>query len=330
MKSNSYLSDTIDLVTKKAKYDHQVKKILADKDICAYILQSTVKEFEGWNILDIKNCIQSDVQISKYPGSDLPEVITGLPNEAIENDSSSSFYDIRFSVIIPSKGLIKLFINIEAQQSYTLDTVPRGIVYASRMLSGQLGTEFNSKHYDDAKKVYSIWLCFNSPIKDADTITGYSINPYSLYGNCQTYGYYDLLSVVLIRLSRDDRPFSKGNKLIDMLKVLFSHTISTIEKKNILTDEYNLNVKKDFYAEVDEMCNLSESLIEQGIEKGIERGEELNTINLVIKKHSKGKSPEIIADELEENVAYIKVIINAIDSVDGMVTKENVYAVLHR
>ena len=77
---------------------------------------------------------------------------------------------------------------------------------------------------------------------------------------------------------------------------------------------------------IEDMQRKSE---EVGIEKGIERGEELNKINLVIKKHSKGKSPEIIADELEENVAYIKVIIKAIDSVDGMVTKENVYAVLH-
>ena len=77
------------------------------------------------------------------------------------------------------------------------------------------------------------------------------------------------------------------------------------------------------------MCNLSEGLIEQGIEKGIERGEELNTINLVIKKHSKGKSPEIIADELEENISTINVIIKAIDSVEGDVTKEKVYAVLH-
>ena len=328
MENNKYLSDAIELAAKRAKYDHKVKKILADKNICAHILQGTVEEFKGWNIEDIKNCIQSDIQISKYSDSTLPDVITGLSSEAIEDDASSSFYDIRFSVIIPNKGLVKLFINIEAQQKYTLDTVPRSIVYASRMLSGQLGTEFSSKHYDDAKKVYSIWLCFNSPAKDADTITGYKLNPYNMYGDCKTHGYYDLLSVVLIRLSKDNvkqKSLSGGHRLINMLEVLFSHTLSTTEKKNLLTDEYKLDVKKDFFMEVDEMCNLSEGLIEQGIEKGAE----LKTINLVMKKHSKGISPEDIADDVDENITTINVIIEAIDSVEGEVTNEKVYAVLH-
>ena len=73
------------------------------------------------------------------------------------------------------------------------------------------------------------------------------------------------------------------------------------------------------------MCNLSEGLIEQGISKG----SELKTIKLVMKKHAKGLSPEDIADEVDENISTINVIIKAIDSVEGDVTKEKVYAVLH-
>lgn len=73
------------------------------------------------------------------------------------------------------------------------------------------------------------------------------------------------------------------------------------------------------------MCNLSEGLIEQGISKG----SELKTINLVMKKHAKGLSPEDIADDVDENISTINVIIKAIDSVEGEVTKEKVYAVLH-
>ncbi|SFL03048.1 hypothetical protein SAMN05216390_10884 [Lachnospiraceae bacterium KH1T2] len=92
METDNYLSDAVKLAAPKAKYDHQVKRILANKNISAHILQSTVEEFNGWDIEDIKKCIQSDLQISKYPDCDLPKVITGLPNEAIEEDASYSFY----------------------------------------------------------------------------------------------------------------------------------------------------------------------------------------------------------------------------------------------
>lgn len=43
------------------------------------------------------------------------------------------------------------------------DIVTRGIFYAARLISAQSGTEFTHSHYDDIKKVYSIWLCMNAP-----------------------------------------------------------------------------------------------------------------------------------------------------------------------
>lgn len=46
-------------------------------------------------------------------------------------------------------------------------------------------------------------------------------------------------------------------------------------------------------------------------EEGREEGADLKTISLVCKKLSKGKSVEIIAEELEENVDYINKICDA-------------------
>ena len=55
-----------------------------------------------------------------------------------------------------------MIVNIEAQNDphpgYSL--VSRGIFYLARMISSQYGTAFMRKgHYEDLKKVCSIWLC---------------------------------------------------------------------------------------------------------------------------------------------------------------------------
>ena len=61
------------------------------------------------------------------------------------------------------------------------------------------------------------------------------------------------------------------------------------------------------------MCVMAEMLeqigiekgIERGIEKGIEKGEMLKLIQMVCRKLQKGKKPEMIAEELEEDQALI-------------------------
>lgn len=75
-------------------------------------------------------------------------------------------YDIRFLATAPVSGeLIRLIINIEAQNDFYpgYPLIKRGIYYCSRMISAQYGTEFTKSHYEDIKKVYSIWICMNPP-----------------------------------------------------------------------------------------------------------------------------------------------------------------------
>ena len=64
-----------------------------------------------------------------------------------------------------------LIINVEAQKRLnpkkkTGDTYPllkRAVYYASRLISSQKGTEFTNSDYDKIKKVYTIWICMESP-----------------------------------------------------------------------------------------------------------------------------------------------------------------------
>lgn len=60
------------------------------------------------------------------------------------------------------------------------------------------------------------------------------------------------------------------------------------------------------------MCNLSDAVEERGIEKGIELGINQIKISQIIKKVKKNKSLAIIADELEEDIADIEPLYNAV------------------
>ena len=85
-------------------------------------------------------------------------------------------YDIRFFAIAPVSGeLIRLIINIEAQNDFLsgLSIDKKGNLLLQRMISAQYGTEFTNSHYENIKKVYSIWICMNPPKSRENSITRY-------------------------------------------------------------------------------------------------------------------------------------------------------------
>ena len=103
-----------------------------------------------------------------------------------------------------------------------------------------------------------------------------------------------------------------------LLGALLSETLREEEKLDILKNEYHIPMEKSIEEDVKVMCNLSEGIEERGIMKGRAEGraegkaegrEEGRTEHLrqqVQKKLVKGKSVEVIADELEESVSAIE------------------------
>jgi len=85
MEGKNYLGNTIEIAADKAKYDTQVKKILSDKDILAWILKYCVAEMKACTISEIVDAIEGEPQISDeevYPGKKhIREAITGLSTE---------------------------------------------------------------------------------------------------------------------------------------------------------------------------------------------------------------------------------------------------------
>ena len=166
-----------------------------------------------------------------------------------------------------------MILNLEIQLDDTpgYPIVKRGFYYCGRMVSEQYGTVFTDEHYEKLEKVYSIWICPDPAKKRKNGIFKYHTVEDIIYGESYTKEKnYDLMEVVVLNLGDADK--SSDLEILDLLNVLFSAAITPEEKKQRLNDEFEIAMTVEFESEVQEMCNLSEALVELGIEQGVKRG----------------------------------------------------------
>ena len=282
----TFIASTIDAAGAKAQYDEHVRQILKDKNILAYILKYSVREFADYSLGEARASIEGEPEVAaRHVHLDAVH--------ALENESNIPGYDL----------------------------VTRGIIYPARLLSQQMDVEYTADNYDGVKKVYSIWICMNTPDRKrsykrvADSIVEYSIKPTILYPADGTVeeistGRYDLMSTVFINLNSSKTVESK-NTLISMLSTLLSADIKPDEKKQVLENEYGIAMSVELEEEVNSMCNLSEAIEEQGIEKGIEKGlvqgiERGKSITIYDLVQTEIITPEVGAEKLGVTVDELK------------------------
>ena len=275
MKAETNIASVLDANANKDRYDAEVKKILSDKTVLAWIMRETVKEFHGYPVDEIRECIEGTPEVGTrkvLPGH-TPEEITGMNTENSVPGEGKVTYDIRFSAFTPDGEHVKLIINVEAQGSFRpgYDLVTRGVFYGARLLSAQHGTEFAGENYDGIKKVYSIWICMDVPKKAEYTITKYHITKEDIHGHADTETRYDLMEVIMICLGREEAS-SKGTELQRLLSTLLSGKLTPEEKKSILEREYDIATSVELEGGFEKMCNLSDLVEARGIEQGIARG----------------------------------------------------------
>lgn len=286
-----------------AKLDAVVKKLLSQKPILAYLLKYGVNEFAAFSMTEIELMIEN-VQVSRIsvnPG-ETNDVITGMPQESDIPGEGSLKYDIRFFVRLPGKNnaLYTMIIDVEAQgepdQSYYVET--RGIVYDARMISEQVGRNITHMHYENAQKVYSIWICMNCPQKDANTISKYGIMEKESYGEIDFEPRIDLMDVIVIRLPKDgeeDKAVNPANNLTGMLTTLLSNAIPSQEKLDKMANDYKIPVTEEITKEVDKMCNYSYAIEKMATEKTTKKDDLTYIQNLM-------KSMGLSVDEAMENL----------------------------
>ena len=274
------LSQIISTAGQKAAYDNACKRILANKNILAWIMKSCLEEYRDCTIQEIaEKYIEGIPEISEtavHPDESpfFNPMIRGLNTEDASIHEGTITYDIRFYAIAPiSAGLIQLIINVEAQNDFYpgYPVVKRNIYYCSRMISAQYGTEFVKSHYEKIKKVYSIFICMNPPVYRKNTINCYSMQEKNMIGNVkEKRENYDLLTAVMICLGEKSDGADTG--ILGLLEVLLSSERQAEEKKQILQKDYGIEMTESFEKEVSEMCDLSKGVEERGIQKGIQKG----------------------------------------------------------
>lgn len=267
-----------------AKYDAVCKRLLAYKEFLARIMQRCVVEFKDCSIDDIINkYIEGEphvAEIGVHPNTSNVKLITGMNSEDKSLNEGWVTYDIIFYALAPQDGyLIKLILNVEAQN----DTNPgypltkRALYYCGRMLSAQYGREFVNAEYEKLKKVYSIWICTDGPLYKQNTINIYSVKEDSFVGeHVEPVNNYDLLTVVMIYTAVDFMDLQ--DDVIKMLSVLLSRNLDAQERMNILEDSFGIAMTEKVKQEVDEMCNLSKGIREEGEAIGIVKGEAIGEL----------------------------------------------------
>ena len=87
---------------------------------------------------------------------------------------------------------------------------------------------------------------------------------------------YDLLTVVMIYTAKDF--MNLQDDVIKRLSVLLSRNLDAQERMNILEKDFNIAMTEEVKQEVDEMCNLSKGIREEGEAIGIAEGEAIGEL----------------------------------------------------
>ena len=114
-----------------------------------------------------------------------------------------------------------------------------------------------------------------------DSIINYSFEPHIIYqGNdkLKLYPNCDLMNITFIHLS--GKPDQSHHQLISMLDVLLAKMDAETKKKK-LQEEHNLPMTIKLEKEMNDMCNLSTGIREDGFRDGEHKGK-LETIRNMI------------------------------------------------
>ena len=278
MHTDTTIAKNIRVIDEKASYDAACKRLLSEKIILAWIMKNCLEEYRDCDVDEIAGkYIEGTPQVGEVAvapdESSYVSMIQGAGSQDTSLTEGTVTYDIRFLAIAPVSGeLIRLIINIEAQNDFYpgYPLIKRGIYYCSRMISAQYGTEFTKSHYENIKKVYSIWICMNPPKNRENSITRYYIAEENLVGSVkERKADYDLMAAVMICLGRED---DSGTDLLKLLNVLLSTETDSQDKCQILEEDFHIRMTESLESEVSLMCNLSKGVEEKGIEKGRQEG----------------------------------------------------------
>ena len=256
--------DIHDIFDQDTKQDGVAKMLFTHKQIVAWILRECFPEFKGYPLdFIIDNCLDCLDDVDYLIGD-------------TTHGSGGTDMDVCIHVRLPQdlETKIGIIINIEIQNDFYpgYNIIKRGIYYECDLIAREKETVFTDSHYDDVKKVYTVWICLQAPVKLANTFERYGMAKLNLEDEIhaihQNGAPYDLLDMVMIYLNNECQ--EGGGPFMAMMRTLFSPTLSKKEKLKILKERYSIT----FTQEDDKMNDFIEYVKQVNLKLGEEIGEE--------------------------------------------------------
>ena len=259
------------------KYDEAAKEIWKNREILAPLLKYSVEELKDESVESIMKLIDTDSISEDIPVSDLPPTIVSLGTEQNSTTEKIITYDLKFKVKNPklSKGelLVMLHVDLEFQNKYrpvlkdgrSYPLIKRGIYYAAREISSQLGRITNQTNYTDIEKVIGIWVVNEDVPKELqNTASRYFITKEDYIGSAdEPAEEYDLLEVVMIRRGENGT----------ITEPLFKYLRSVYEANLEEIDKYTpVSANPELKEEVSKMPGMSQVIYDHGVTEGISQG----------------------------------------------------------
>ena len=320
MQGNKTVDDVF-MADENMTYDAAAKSFLANKVILARILKHCVKEFADCDLKDIEEkYIEGTPEVNLIPlatdRTNAAKKITGDNVEYRTVTEGETTFDIRFVAYAPTTGEpIKLIINLEAQKksnpSYSL--IKRAMFHCSRLISSQYNVEFVEPNFDDIKKVVSIWIVMNSPIKNRNCITQYRVVEEQVVGKAKdAEKNYDLQRAVMLYLGNYEKI---DDELLRMLDLVFRAKLDAEQKKSRLKSEFDIELDSKMEGALNNMGrDLLEGILEsyydeareEGHEKGREEMREQTVLNMLKEKISEDVISRVLDLPIEKITALGK------------------------
>ena len=305
MEIRTHLGNAIEAIDSlKARYDKNVKELLADIQVLSRIVKHTVTEVENLSIQEIMDCIdRSSIRVGVVPVepglTNMGKVESIQTEDAIPNEDYVT-YDIRFMLVAAAMEL-KIIINIEAQRSMSHSSLGyhlenRIVFYLARLISSQKSINFAKSEYDNIKKVYSIWICMDAG-RNSDSISRISLKSDTLFGKPCSFPKLDKMCGMVIRIRDNNNVAESKNKLIAMLEDVLSSEDSGVKKRK-LEEKYDMKMTTELEGRINGMCNLSDVVEERGIERGMKQGMERGIRGLVEVLGEMGTPREVIIEKI--------------------------------
>ena len=277
----------------KSYLDAGCKALLGCTAVAAFIVKNCIPEFRDMSLEEIQEYIiykkaksqmtpeelaeiqvsnTSPVEIGCHIVDDFPDKLNEKNVESKSTNEGTIYYDVLFDIGMPGgeSPPSRVIVDIEAQNKFNpgYALLKRASFYCARMISAQKESVFHNSDYDSLQKVYSIWLCI-APEEDVRGVC----NSYSLNEQCLAKEYhfpkkeYDNLCLVLACLQDTE----STNDMVRLFSSVFDNNMP-VEKKLQLATECGLQVTTDVREGLNQMCNYSDFVEQQGIVKGRAEG----------------------------------------------------------